>query len=127
MADARAEIRTLVAERDVLEQRIAVSSERLRARGVDQHTPLIDREARTHAQSVCRAAHDCRTGSKSCEMISRRDMAMCVRRASLGRMLLRSEQTGMISLVRSSTLHDPPLTFDTLASDKTVWRLALLL
>ena len=54
MADARAEIISLIAERDALEQRIAVSSERLRARGVGQHTPLVDREARTHALSVCR-------------------------------------------------------------------------
>ena len=48
MGDARAEVRSLIVERDVLEQRIAVSSERLRARGVDEHTPLVDREARLH-------------------------------------------------------------------------------
>lgn len=46
MADARAEIRALVADRDALEHRISETSERLRSRGVTEHTPLIDSEAR---------------------------------------------------------------------------------
>lgn len=46
MADDRAQIRALIAERDALEQRISLSSERLRSRGVDEHTRLVDNEAR---------------------------------------------------------------------------------
>ena len=53
MTADRAAIRALIAERDALEQQITTISDRLRARGVDQDTRLVDNEVQAPGPSVC--------------------------------------------------------------------------